>query len=314
MTHSERIVALDETSRLYADLDGFFPLPKAIDPVLREVSTGVVDARWQSTYEPHAAAVGERYLANVENRTAWARLRSAGPNRPAVIALHGYMSGSWVVEEAHWPLEWLARRGLDVALPILPFHGPRAGARRGPPPFPSSDARLTNEGFRQAVSDVVALARFLRARGAPKVGVMGASLGGYTSALVATVSDESDFVMPMIPLASIADFAREQGRLGKGVEAELQHRALEKANWVVSPLARPLRMSASCALVVAAANDRITPSAHALRIVDHFHCEHVTIPGGHLLQLGRREGFRALGELLEREGIIAPRRTRPVMR
>jgi pimeloyl-ACP methyl ester carboxylesterase len=68
---------------------------------------------------------------------------------------------------------------------------------------------MTNEGFRQAVTDIRSLARWLRNRGAPHVGVMGMSLGGYTSALVATVmsQDEIDFVMPMIPLASIATMA-----------------------------------------------------------------------------------------------------------
>jgi pimeloyl-ACP methyl ester carboxylesterase len=231
--------------------------------------------------------------------------------RPAVIAIHGYMGGHWILEEAQWPLAWLARRGLDVALPVLPFHALRSGPHRGAPPFPSADPRLTNEGFRQAVADIVALARWLRARGAPHVGVMGMSLGGYTSSLLATVTRDIDFVMPMIPLASIADFAREQGRLGIGEQADAQHAALERANWVVSPFARPLALPPSRALVVAAEHDRITPSAHARRIATHFGCDLVTIPGGHLVQLGRSEAFRGLASMLERDGIIAPRPQRP---
>jgi acetyl esterase/lipase len=217
------------------------------------------------------------------------------------------MGGQWVLEEAGWPLAWLARRGLDVALPLLPFHALRAGAHRGAPPFPGSDPRVTNEGFRQAVSDVVSLARWLRARGAPHVGVMGMSLGGYTSSLLATVSRDIDFVMPLLPLASIADFARDQGRLGLGEMADVQHAALERANWIVSPLARPLVLPPSRALVVAGEHDRITPSAHARRIATHFGCELVTIPGGHLVQLGRAEAFRGLASMLEREGIIEAR-------
>jgi len=116
--------------------------------------------------------------------------------------------------------------------------------------------------------------------------------------------------MPLVPLASIADFAREQGRLGDGPLAEEQHTALERANWIVSPLARPLMVPKSRALVVAAEYDRITPVAHATRIARHFDCEMLTIAGGHLVQIGRAEAFRALAALLEREGIIAPRRAR----
>lgn len=325
MGHAERIETLTAIHSAYGgdaiveDAALFFPTPPPIDPALRSVRTGspprteVWDAQWPSTFAPYLDAVAAKYLAHVENRTARARLflgEIQAPRRPAVIALHGYMGGHWMLEEAQWPIAWLTKRGLDVALSVLPFHALRAGPRRGAPPFPSADPRLTNEGFRQAVADVVALARWLRERGAPHVGVMGMSLGGYTSSLLATVSRDIDFVMPMIPLASIADFAREQGRLGTGEQADAQHQALERANWLVSPLARPLALPSSRALVVAAEHDRITPSAHAQRIATHFGCELVTIPGGHLVQLGRADAFRGLAAMLEREAIIAPRQRR----
>jgi dienelactone hydrolase len=321
MSHEERIAALAEIHSAYegetliGDTARFFPAPSKVEIALRRVRPGVWDASWPSVFEPFLPAVAERYLSRVENRTARARLFLAGPPeavsaRPAVIAVHGYMGGQWIVEENAWPIEWLSKRGLDVVLPVLPLHGGRAGSHRGTPGFPSSDPRMTNEGFRQAVTDIRTLVRWLRDRGAPNVGVMGMSLGGYTSALTATVTDGIDFVMPMIPLASIADFAREQGRLGSGREADEQHAALERANWVVSPLARPLMVPKARALVVAAEQDRITPVAHAARIARHFDCTMLTIGGGHLVQLGRSEAFRALASLLEREGIIAPRRSR----
>jgi pimeloyl-ACP methyl ester carboxylesterase len=332
MPHAERLEVLASIHRDYggdpivADAATFFVPPPDIDPAMRAVRqeteprsapVGVWDASWPSNFEPYLEEVSAKYLSRIENRTARARLflgearplrgASEMTKRPAVIAIHGYMGGHWILEEAQWPLAWLARRGLDVALPVLPFHALRSGPHRGAPPFPSADPRLTNEGFRQAVADIVSLARFLRARGAPHVGVMGMSLGGYTSSLLATVTREIDFVMPMIPLASIADFAREQGRLGVGDEANAQHAALERANWVVSPLARPLALPPSRALVVAAEHDRITPSSHARRLATHFGCALVTIPGGHLVQLGRSEAFRGLASMLERDGIIAPR-------
>jgi pimeloyl-ACP methyl ester carboxylesterase len=321
MSHGERVEALRAIHTMYGGDEGiedaarFFPSPSAIEPAFREARDHVWDASWTSAFTPYLADVAEKYLAHVENRTARGRVffasdPAAPSTRPAVIAIHGYMGGHWLLEEATWPIPWLMKRGLDVALPVLPFHAARGGARRGAPPFPSADPRLTNEGFRQAICDIVSLARWLRARGAPKVGVMGVSLGGYTSALLATVTSEIDFVMPMIPLASIADFAREQNRLGEGDEVMEQHAALERANWIVSPFARPLAIAKSRALVVAAEHDRITPAAHAARIARHFGCETVTIGGGHLLQIGRSDAFRALADMLERESIIAPRQRR----
>lgn len=318
MTPAERLAALEAIHADYGkpehfdEASTFFARPPAIDPALAEVRRGVHDAAWPSAFVPFHPDVAERYLARVENRTARARLffGKGRARRPAVIAIHGYMGGHWLLEEATWPIPWLLRLGLDVALPILPFHALRAGARRGAPTFPSADPRVTNEGFRQAAHDVLALASWLRARGAPHVGVMGVSLGGYTSSLLATIASEIDFVMPMIPLASIADFAREQGRLGEGAAAEEQHAALERANWVVSPLARPLRVPRARALVVAAENDRITPTSHARRIAAHFGCSMVVLGGGHLFQIGRSEAWRELAAMLSREGIIAPRRRR----
>ncbi|MBS2019489.1 MAG: hypothetical protein JST00_41890 [Deltaproteobacteria bacterium] len=332
LSHDERIAALDHIYEAYGreenvgDPEVFFPTPPPIDPRLELVRSGspprseTFDASWPSTSTPFLSDVAERYLSNVDNRTARARLylgeagRSAA-KRPAIIAIHGYMGGQWLLEEAQWPIAWLVRRGLDVALPLLPFHAARGGARRGAPQLPSSDPRMTNEGFRQAVGDILALARWLRARGAPHVGVMGMSLGGFTTSLLATVTrGELDFAMPMIPLASVADFAREQGRLGEGERADAQHAALERANRIVSPLARPLAIPKERTLVVAAEHDRITPSAHARRIAGHFGCEMLLFPGGHLVQLGRSEAFRALGDLLEGEGVIPPRPRRRAAR
>lgn len=315
----QRIAALAEVHRAYegdalvTDAARFFPPPKSpVELALRQVRPGVWEASWPSTFEPFLAAVADRYLSQVENRTARARLYLKNPagaacSRPAIVAVHGYMGGQWLLEENAWPIAWFFRRGLDVAIPVLPLHAGRGGVHRGAPAFPSSDPRLTNEGFRQAVTDIRTLVRWLRARGAPKVGLIGMSLGGYISALTATVTDEIDFVMPLVPLASIADFAREQGRLGAGALADEEHAALERANWIVSPLARPLVVPKSRALVVAAESDRITPVTHANRIARHFDCAMLTIAGGHLLQLGRADAFRALATLLEREGIIAPR-------
>lgn len=310
MTHAERLEVLAGIRASYsdADHDRFFDFEKAIEPTLREVRRGVFDASWDSTFEPFNPDVSEKYLREVDNKTARARLFLGGGKRPAVIAIHGYLGGYYVFEEATWPIAWMQKRGLDVALPVLPFHAQRGGQRRGAPPFPSADPRLTNEGFRQAAADIVGLAKWLRERGAPAVGVIGVSLGGYTSSLLATVSDAFDFVVPMIPLASVADFAREQGRLGTGDEVEEQHAALEKANWIVSPLARPLKVQKSRALVVAAENDCITPQSHARRLATHFDCEMMTIAGGHLVQIGRGDAYRAFGRMLVREGIVQAKR------
>jgi pimeloyl-ACP methyl ester carboxylesterase len=324
LSHDERLTALAWIRDAYgapelrSRPESFFPAPEAISPALQRVRPlpaggAVWDARWPSGFEPYLSDLRVKYLAHERNRTACARLylgeaaRSGAP-RPAVVLVHGYMAGQWAVEERAWPVRWLYRHGLDVALTVLPFHALRARTDRGgPPPFPGSDPRYTIEGFRQAIHDIRALATMLRSRGAPSVGVMGMSLGGYTTALLATVERELAFAVPIIPLGSIADFARDQGRLGGPAHELTEHRALDAAHDVVSPFSRPPLVPPDRVLVVASERDGITPIAHAERVASHFGARLVRMPGGHLLQFGRAQAFREIGAMLRGLGIMAPR-------
>jgi hypothetical protein len=313
--HAERMRALRAIAELYDrpehyEPDGaFFSPPSPIAPRadrVRSLRGGeVVDWRWPSPFALHCADVADRYLAPAENHTAAARVfLHEGRPRPAVLLLHGYRTGQWAVEELIWPVEWLFDHGLDVALPALPFHGVRA-PRLAAPVFPGSDPRITNEGFRQAVLDVRALAHHLLERGAPHVGAMGMSLGGYTTALLATVDARLSFAVPMIPLASIAHMARSLGRLtGSPEEQHAQFEGLEAAHRAVSPLARPPRLAPSRMLVTAAEGDRITPLDHARSLAAHLGAPLHVVHGGHILQLGRGDAFRAVGRMLGRLGLF----------
>jgi pimeloyl-ACP methyl ester carboxylesterase len=315
MSHDERLERLALIRATYGapelvtHPDTFFVPPPAVSPRVRSVrrlpwGAECVEASWESAFEPFAPAVRDAYLAHVPNRTAHSRLYVGGGPRPAVILVHGYMSGQWAVEERAWPIRWLNQRGLDVALAVLPFHGVRARAEGGAPPFPGADPHFTNEGFRQAVADLRVLIALLRDRGATAVGLMGMSLGGYTTALIATVEDHLAFAVPIIPLSSLADFARDQGRLGGGDKATAQHAALEAANHVVSPFARPSRVAPERVLVVGAEADQVTPIAHAERVAAHLGAPLLRAAGGHLVQVWRREAFRGVRAMLVKNGII----------
>jgi dienelactone hydrolase len=289
----------------------YFRAPRPIRPserVVRWTAGGhrVVDLSWSSDYVPYQGVMLERFERYVENRAAAARAFFGPRPRPVALLIHGYMAGQYDLEQRVWPLPWLDRMGLDAVLPVLPFHAVRGPERRlgRPPPFPGSDPRMSNEGFRQAVADLRDLIHWLLERGHPSVGVMGMSLGGYTTSLLATVEAELRFAVPIIPLACLADFARDQGRLGSSPgETELEHRALEAAHRVVSPLARAPLVPSERMLVVAARADRITPPAHARRLAHHFGAPLESWHGGHLLQFGRADGFRRIGRLLDQLGV-----------
>jgi hypothetical protein len=303
------IVALYDRPEHYAPDTTFFAAPRSITPRATRVRAlpggEVIDWTWESAFEPFCADVAERYLSHETNRTAAARaFLHHGPARPAVLLLHGYRAGHFALEEYAWPVEWLYEKGLDVILGVLPFHAVRAH-RRGAPLFPGSDPRITNEGFRQAVLDARTIARHLEERGSPGVGVMGMSLGGYTTSLLATVDDRWSFAVPVIPLASLAHAAQKMGRfIGTPEEQRAQFEALDAAHRAVSPLARRARVDPDRILVAAAEGDRITPIDHARWLSDHFGAPLHVFHGGHILQFGRAEAFRAIGKLLGRLGLL----------
>ncbi len=317
--HAERVVALRGIQATYAaagdleDTAAFFGEVEPVDLELTEVGTlalergraKITDVRWASRVQTFSPELGERFAAVRQNHRAAARLfRGPGERRPVAMLVHGYRGGRYSFTERVWPVRWMLDHGMDVALFVLPFHAVRAepGA---PPRFPSSDPRFTNEAFRQAVADLRNLLHHLRDSGAPSVGAMGMSLGGYTVSLLGTVEPRLDFLAPIIPLSSFADVALAAGRLVGSPEEQLeQHAGLEAAHRVVSPFARSPKVPKEAVVVVAGQADRITPISHAEKIARHYGVDLVTFHGGHLLQFGRSSGFRAVGRMLRSRGLF----------
>ncbi len=304
--HESRLALLSRLAESYprAPSHEFFEPGAPIEPSARQRRDDrgrtVSDLLWTSRYTPYLADFGERYLAHVDNQVASARLFTRGGPRPIAVLVHGYLSGHYGVEQRIWPIDELDDAGFDVALFVLPFHAKRAGARRGAPLFPGRDPRYTNEGFRQAVGDLRGFVRYLRSTGHPRVGLFGMSLGGYTAALTASVEPNLDFLVPVVPLACLADFCRALGLLGaRATESDSLHRALEAVYRGVSPLGAPSLVRPERIVVVGARADRITPISHARRLATHLSAPLVAFRGGHLLQLGREKAFERVFRLLE---------------
>lgn len=306
--------------------DSFFPAPDPIEASERSVepragARTVVSLRYPSTYRPYLPEYRERLAGYRANRTAHARIYLGGEApRPTVICLHGWGGGAFWMEERAFLVSYLLRIGLDVALFQLPFHGARApgprsragsaGAGRSGALFPSSNVVRTNEGFGQAIFDLRGLADHLRRRGAPAVGVMGMSLGGYTSALWASVDHSLAFSIPIIPAVSMSALMWRHGagsparrRAARvGVTQEL----LDDAFAIHSPLSRPLAVARERCLIVAGRGDRITPPDQAERLWAHWGEPAIHwFAGGHLVQIGRGDAFRAIRRHLAGIGAIA---------
>jgi dienelactone hydrolase len=208
----------------------------------------------------------------------------------------------------------LLRAGLDVVLVQLPFHGDRSprGVRSGGK-FPSPHVVRTNEAFAHAIRDLRALVDWLYRRGAPAVGAMGMSLGGYTTALLATCEPRLSFAVPMIPMASLADvmWGHGEGRpsRARAERAGVTGNALEAAFAIHCPLNRAPLVPFDRRFIIAGLGDRITPPEQAKKLAAHWgDPRQHWFPGGHLMQFKRREAFRVLRWFLIETGVVSGRR------
>jgi dienelactone hydrolase len=309
----DRRAALYDVIQFYRGLgEGLFAEPRAAE--VQKEKRGklpdggeIVDLAWPSGYEPRLPAIRAHYLSYEANRRACARLfrHDARAPRNTIVLIHGYRSGAFFVEERAFPVRWLYGLGLDVVLFTLPFHALRGNQRT--PPWSSANPARSNEGFGQAIHDLRALVRWLAP---PALAVAGMSLGGYTTALYATVEPVA-FACPMIPVASFPDLYWHHGH-GSPERARAEREGItldlmQDAMAIHTPLLRAPKIAGERMLVVSAAGDRIAPPEHAERLAAHFGAEELRFAGGHVLQLGRGDAFRALARKLAAAGLIERR-------
>ena len=134
-------------------------------------------------------------------------LRHPGPPRPWLVCIHGYQMGWPMIDLLAFQPEILHRRlGLNLLVPTLPLHGHRKSGRRSGDGFLSGDPLDTVHAEAQAMWDLRRLLSWLREdQAAPAIGVMGYSLGGYNTALLASLDDGLACAIAGIP---VTDFAR----------------------------------------------------------------------------------------------------------
>ena len=315
---------LIELARAYQDgtmglPSPFFAEPGPAEVTETEVGTSfgvpVTDLAWASRYVPWLAEHKVEHHRWLENHTVRARLYGDA-TRPVMVCLHGWGGGSYWLEERAFVVGYWLARGFDVALFQLPFHGARApqapGGQRGRSGalFPSANLVRTNEAFGQAIFDLRALRAHLVRRGAPVVGAIGMSLGGYTTALWATVDPGLGFAVAMIPAVSMSDLMWRHGEDSpvrrRAAMAGVSEDLIADVFAVHAPTTRPPLVARERLMIVAGRGDRITPPDQAERLWRHWgECAIHWFPGGHLAQVGRGDAFRAVRRHLRDAGLPA---------
>ncbi|RME45258.1 MAG: abhydrolase domain-containing 18 [Deltaproteobacteria bacterium] len=315
--HAHQVKRFYSQAPFLEDPDNFFHPPQAFPDVryrYRKRTKGgtIWDFRFPSGFSPVFTEYRMKYNSYKENQTVHGRLwQHDTPGRPTVICIHGWGCGYPAFEERVFNVPFLYRLGLNVLIYILPFHGARTPASAGMSGrfFLSPNLARTNESFAQSIFELRTLMRLLRERGSGPIGAIGVSLGGYTTALLASVEPSLAFAIPIVPFASLADLLWEHGRYGtleRLLEKSSFTREDMKATFAVhTPLALTPKLKRESLFIVAGKGDRICLPSHAQALWEHWNAPRIHwFPGGHLAQFKRGAFLTEIREFLETRGFI----------
>ncbi len=297
----------------------FFERPSQLPPMrvkpTRETSFRPTDGtcesiRFESPFVPKLPRLRKPYLSHRQNRFAHVRYwrHHRGP-RPTVIAIHGFGAEGYALNQWFFALPWLYEKlGLDVALFNLPFHG-RRQTRFSPfsgHGFFAGGLSRINEAFGQAVHDFRILMDYLETqRGVTSMGVTGISLGGFTTALLASTEPRLKFAIPNVPVASLADIVLEWEPMGALIRTVLKAMNLSIAEArrliaVSCPLTWEPVIPRSRLMVIGGVGDRLAPPTHSRLLWDHWGRPRLHwFPGSHVLHLDRGGYLREISRFFK---------------
>ncbi len=285
------------------------PLPLDAPRIREAKSRGIAyeHLSFDSEYEPYAEEPGrKRWLGYTKNQTAHAWvLRHPGPARPWLVCIHGYQMGSPLVDlGAFDPRLYHQKLGLNMLLPVLPLHGERKYGRRSGDGFMGTQPLDTLHAEAQAMWDIRRLLSWVRAQEAPAIGVLGLSLGGYNTALLASVEPGLACAIPGIPATSFERLlfghshdAQTRELLDAGVSPELLHQVFRP----ISPLVLEPKVAPEGRAIFGAVADRLVPPDQVRDLYEHWGEPPIEWYQGSHLTFMRERGVKSLIETTLRE-------------
>jgi hypothetical protein len=276
--------------------------------------TGYEHLSWESGFSPRHDEPGRaRWESFGPNKRAAANIvrhhdDRRGDRRPWLVCVHGFTMGFPRMDfQGLQTIRLHNELGLNIALPVLPLHGPRKVTRLSGEPFLSFEMMNSIHGFAQAVWDIRRLISWIRGQGATSIGLYGVSLGGYVVSLLACLEEGLHAVIAGIPVTDVPSLFAAHSPMPVRTQAN-EHGLLtdgtKSAHRVVSPLVLDCLVPGDRRFIFAGYGDRLAFPYQADRLREHWGRPAICwYHGGHVGYLWSREVARFLGESLVRSGL-----------
>ncbi|MFM9035292.1 MAG: alpha/beta hydrolase family protein [Mycobacterium sp.] len=234
---------------------------------------------FDSGYAPHPGEPGaERWMSYTGNRREYAvMLRHQdggdGPPRPWLVCVHGTEMGRAGLDLTLFRAWHLHRDfGLNVILPVLPMHGPRARGLPKGAVFPGENVMDDVHGTAQAVWDVRRVIAWIRSEhpGA-RIGLNSISLGGYIAALVAGLDDDLTCAILGVPPSNLVELLGRHSGLPRDDPRRQTIELARPIGRMVSPLSLPPKVPPQGRFIYAGVADRIVhPRQQVIQLWEHW--------------------------------------------
>jgi pimeloyl-ACP methyl ester carboxylesterase len=293
--------------------EGFFAKPPPLTDVtvrpVKHLGRSYERIVFDSGYAPRVGEPGrERWLGYTANSREYALMLRHREPRPWVVCIHGAEMGRAGLDLALFR-GWHLHRdlGLNVVLPVLPLHGPRARSLPKGVAFPGEDVLDDVHATAQAVWDIRRLVSWIRSQQPESaIGLNGISLGGYVASLVASLEDGLTCAILGVPVVDLVEILMRHAGLSDD-DPRLETVAMaEPIGQMVSPLSLAPRVPMRGRFIYAGVADQLVhPREQVARLWEHWgRPEIVWYRGGHTGFFRSRPVQRFIDDALVQSGLV----------
>ena len=197
--------------------------------------------------------------------------------------------------------------GLNVVMPVLPMHGPRARGLPKGAVFPGEDILDDVHATAQAVWDIRRLLTWIRLQEPQSpIGLNSLSLGGYIAGLVASLEKGLTCAILGVPVADVVDVLARHSGLARD---DTRRRTMELAapiGRMISPLSLTPRVPMPGRFIYAGVADRLVhPREQVTQLWKHWGKPQIMwYPGGHIGFFRSRPVQRFVHDALMQSGLL----------